>query len=190
MSRPRRSHRDRARAVEPTRTPRLLPSRRFARDTSRNTAVSPGASQPCGTAAVFFSRSRGRSPRRSRRSFRGSPRSVPRPRLTRNRNCLFCLSPRVSYPACDGATWTWKEYYDDTLRTAKSFMKLGVGRFESVSILGFNSPEWLLSNNSHFIIVAPTFQLKLSCSLETVRAPAQQLASGSYATAAAHCAHT
>ena len=26
-------------------------------------------------------------------------------------------------------------------------MKLGVGRFESVSILGFNSPEWLLSNN-------------------------------------------
>lgn len=54
VSRPRRSHRDRARAVEPTRTPRLLPSRRFARDTSRNTAVSPGASQPCGTAAVFF----------------------------------------------------------------------------------------------------------------------------------------
>ncbi len=26
-------------------------------------------------------------------------------------------------------------------------MALGVGRFESVSILGFNSPEWLLSNN-------------------------------------------
>jgi len=48
--------------------------------------------------------------------------------------------------AHDGKTWTWKEYYNDTIVAAKSFIKLGVGRFESVSILGFNSPEWVLAN--------------------------------------------
>eukprot|EP00227_Mantoniella_beaufortii_P011486 CAMPEP_0197602944 /NCGR_PEP_ID=MMETSP1326-20131121/38221_1 /TAXON_ID=1155430 /ORGANISM="Genus nov. species nov., Strain RCC2288" /LENGTH=658 /DNA_ID=CAMNT_0043170385 /DNA_START=73 /DNA_END=2049 /DNA_ORIENTATION=- len=47
---------------------------------------------------------------------------------------------------CDGKTWTWKQYYDDSMVAAKGFIALGVGRFESVSILGFNSPEWLLSN--------------------------------------------
>ena len=49
--------------------------------------------------------------------------------------------------ACTGEKWTVKEYYDDSARAAKSFIHLGVGRFESVSILGFNSPEWLMSNN-------------------------------------------
>lgn len=49
--------------------------------------------------------------------------------------------------ACTGEEWTVKEYYDDSARAAKSFIHLGVGRFESVSILGFNSPEWLMSNN-------------------------------------------
>ena len=42
--------------------------------------------------------------------------------------------------ACTGEEWTVKEYYDDSARAAKSFIHLGVGRFESVSILGFNSP--------------------------------------------------
>ena len=52
----------------------------------------------------------------------------------------------MTHAACDDTVWTWKEYYNDTIKAAKSFMHLGLGRFESVSILGFNSPEWLLSN--------------------------------------------
>ena len=52
----------------------------------------------------------------------------------------------MTHAACDDTEWTWKEYYNDTIKAAKSFMHLGLGRFESVSILGFNSPEWLLSN--------------------------------------------
>jgi long-chain-fatty-acid--CoA ligase ACSBG len=52
----------------------------------------------------------------------------------------------LTHAACDDTEWTWKEYYNDTIKAAKSFMHLGLGRFESVSILGFNSPEWLLSN--------------------------------------------
>jgi len=49
--------------------------------------------------------------------------------------------------ACTGEKWTVAEYYDDCVKTAKSFLHLGLGRFESVAILGFNSPEWLMSNN-------------------------------------------
>jgi long-chain-fatty-acid--CoA ligase ACSBG len=42
--------------------------------------------------------------------------------------------------------WSWKEYYGDTMTAAKGFIKLGLGRFESVSILGFNAPEWNIAN--------------------------------------------
>ena len=49
--------------------------------------------------------------------------------------------------ACTGEKWTVKEYYDDCVKTAKSFIHLGLERYESVCILGFNSPEWLMANN-------------------------------------------
>jgi long-chain-fatty-acid--CoA ligase ACSBG len=42
--------------------------------------------------------------------------------------------------------WTWKEYYSDARRAAKAFMVLGVEHFGSVSIFGFNSPEWCISS--------------------------------------------
>eukprot|EP00747_Dinoflagellata_sp_TGD_P168209 gnl/TRDRNA2_/TRDRNA2_194067_c0_seq1.p1 gnl/TRDRNA2_/TRDRNA2_194067_c0~~gnl/TRDRNA2_/TRDRNA2_194067_c0_seq1.p1 ORF type:complete len:744 (+),score=162.04 gnl/TRDRNA2_/TRDRNA2_194067_c0_seq1:52-2283(+) len=42
--------------------------------------------------------------------------------------------------------WTWGEYNRDARRSAKAFMKLGVKQFGSVSIFGFNSPEWLISS--------------------------------------------
>jgi len=40
------------------------------------------------------------------------------------------------------AVWSWKQYYDDTMTAAKGFIALGLGRFESVNILGFNAPQW------------------------------------------------
>jgi len=43
-------------------------------------------------------------------------------------------------------TWTWKEYHEDVRTVAKAFIDLGLGRFESVCILGFNSPEWVISD--------------------------------------------
>jgi long-chain-fatty-acid--CoA ligase ACSBG len=37
--------------------------------------------------------------------------------------------------------------YEDSVRTcAKGFLKLGLEKYHSVSILGFNSPEWFFSN--------------------------------------------
>ncbi|XP_035409969.1 long-chain-fatty-acid--CoA ligase ACSBG1 isoform X3 [Cygnus atratus] len=40
---------------------------------------------------------------------------------------------------------TFSEYYCLSRKAAKSFLKLGLERFHSVAILGFNSPEWFIS---------------------------------------------
>nr|XP_033776576.1 long-chain-fatty-acid--CoA ligase ACSBG1 [Geotrypetes seraphini] len=40
---------------------------------------------------------------------------------------------------------TFSEYHKLSRRAAKSFLKLGLERFHSVGILGFNSPEWFIS---------------------------------------------
>lgn len=48
----------------------------------------------------------------------------------------------------DGAwvKWTYKHYYEDTMKVAASFVKLGLQPGNGVSILGFNSPEWFISD--------------------------------------------
>lgn len=42
--------------------------------------------------------------------------------------------------------WTWQQYYDDCQAAAKSFIKLGLDQYHSVAIIGFNSPEWFMSD--------------------------------------------
>ncbi|CAN9512653.1 unnamed protein product [Ophioblennius macclurei] len=44
------------------------------------------------------------------------------------------------------ATLTWRQYYQQCRAAAKSFLKLGLERYHGVAILGFNSPEWFISN--------------------------------------------
>uniref|UniRef100_A0A7S4T575 AMP-dependent synthetase/ligase domain-containing protein n=1 Tax=Alexandrium monilatum TaxID=311494 RepID=A0A7S4T575_9DINO len=41
--------------------------------------------------------------------------------------------------------WTWADFHRDARRAAKGFMVLGVEQFGSVSIFGFNAPEWAIS---------------------------------------------
>ena len=41
--------------------------------------------------------------------------------------------------------WTYKQYYDDANTTAKGFIKLGLEPRKTVAILGFNAPEWFIS---------------------------------------------
>mmetsp|Transcript_1620 Transcript_1620/g.3762 ORF Transcript_1620/g.3762 Transcript_1620/m.3762 type:complete len:754 (-) Transcript_1620:101-2362(-) len=50
-----------------------------------------------------------------------------------------------SKPLSEWKTWTWKQYYEDTRAAAKGFLKLGAVRYDGVMILGFNSPEWFMS---------------------------------------------
>ena len=41
--------------------------------------------------------------------------------------------------------WTYKQYYDEANTTAKGFIKLGLEPRKTVAILGFNAPEWFIS---------------------------------------------
>uniref|UniRef100_A0A7N8WTX3 long-chain-fatty-acid--CoA ligase n=1 Tax=Mastacembelus armatus TaxID=205130 RepID=A0A7N8WTX3_9TELE len=43
-------------------------------------------------------------------------------------------------------TLTWRQYYEQCRAAAKSFLKLGLKRYNGVGILGFNSPEWFISD--------------------------------------------
>lgn len=42
--------------------------------------------------------------------------------------------------------WTYKEYYNDCRKFAKSLEHLNVGCFKIVNVLGFNSPEWFIAS--------------------------------------------
>ncbi|MED5373243.1 MAG: AMP-binding protein [Myxococcota bacterium] len=43
-------------------------------------------------------------------------------------------------------TWTWSQYREDVHKAAKALLHLGVERNTGVSIIGFNSPEWAISD--------------------------------------------
>merc|ERR1719466_260278 len=42
--------------------------------------------------------------------------------------------------------WTYTEYLENIKTVAKAFIKLGLKRSHAVGILGFNAPEWHISN--------------------------------------------
>ena len=42
-------------------------------------------------------------------------------------------------------TWTFKQYYLDVARGAKSMIRLGLEPHNGVCVLGFNSPEWFIA---------------------------------------------
>ncbi|ODN00703.1 Long-chain-fatty-acid--CoA ligase ACSBG2 [Orchesella cincta] len=42
--------------------------------------------------------------------------------------------------------WTYKQYLRDVRTAAKGFIALGLEKYHSVGILGFNSPEWFISD--------------------------------------------
>ncbi|KAF7405424.1 hypothetical protein HZH66_004330 [Vespula vulgaris] len=54
----------------------------------------------------------------------------------------------VSRPGPDGTNtiYTYKEYETEVKTVAKAFLKLGLERYHSVCILGFNSPQWFISD--------------------------------------------
>ena len=60
--------------------------------------------------------------------------------------------------------WTWNEYYRECERFAKTLISLDVPSFDVVNIMGFNSPEWFISNMGSILAsciaagVYPTYQ--------------------------------
>ena len=49
-------------------------------------------------------------------------------------------------------TWTFKEYYLDVAKCAKSLIKVGLEPHNGVCVLGFNSPEWFISYLSGIMV--------------------------------------
>ena len=43
-------------------------------------------------------------------------------------------------------TWSYKDYLNDVRTAAKGFIFLGLEPFHSVGIMGFNAPEWFISD--------------------------------------------
>ena len=43
------------------------------------------------------------------------------------------------------AKWTYEEYYKQSQMAAKGFIQLGLQRYHAVCVLGFNCPEWFVS---------------------------------------------
>ncbi|KAM9312859.1 long-chain-fatty-acid--CoA ligase ACSBG1 [Gastrophryne carolinensis] len=77
--------------------------------------------------------------------------SCPQPPVTVHQMFLECVDKYGTLNAISSkrdGVWehmTFVEYYKLCRRAAKSFLKLGLKRFYSVGILGFNSPEWFIS---------------------------------------------
>jgi long-chain-fatty-acid--CoA ligase ACSBG len=74
-------------------------------------------------------------------------------RLVQSTRAGAALSSGVS-SVTDGYTvapgppiqWTWREYYARVVGVARAFIALGVEQFDSVAIMGFNSPQWFTAN--------------------------------------------
>lgn len=47
--------------------------------------------------------------------------------------------------------WTWNDYWNDSLKFAKSLLSLQVPSYGIVNILGFNSPEWIIANSGSIV---------------------------------------
>ncbi|XP_076178092.1 acyl-CoA synthetase bubblegum family member 1 isoform X2 [Ptiloglossa arizonensis] len=68
--------------------------------------------------------------------------------LTKTANLFPNQIALVTKPDTDGKrkTYTYKEYKNTVRIVAKAFLKLGLERYHGVCVLGFNSPEWLISD--------------------------------------------
>ena len=74
------------------------------------------------------------------------PISVPTLFRTTVENLPNRVALGVRGPSGEDLTWTYSQYHDEVAAVAKAFINLGLERFHSVGILGYNSPEWVISN--------------------------------------------
>jgi long-chain-fatty-acid--CoA ligase ACSBG len=56
------------------------------------------------------------------------------------------LSEGKTADETEWTTWTWKEYEEQVYAFAKALVSLGFEKFDTINIIGFNSPEWFMSN--------------------------------------------
>ena len=52
---------------------------------------------------------------------------------------------KTALVACTGKTYSWKEYYENSHNFARALVTLGIKAFDAVTIIGFNSPEYMFA---------------------------------------------
>eukprot|EP01038_Epipyxis_sp_PR26KG_P016834 gene16834-23050_t len=67
------------------------------------------------------------------------------------RNALAVKKPVNGKVPSDWKYWTYRQYWDDCMKFARTLVYLKVGQFQVVNILGFNSPEWFIANNGSIL---------------------------------------
>eukprot|EP00051_Salpingoeca_urceolata_P004954 m.69126 g.69126 ORF g.69126 m.69126 type:complete len:737 (-) comp13958_c0_seq1:266-2476(-) len=74
----------------------------------------------------------------------------PRTVVSQFRNAVSkhpdAVALKVERPLGTWKQWTYSEYYQQARTAAKAFMTLGLEPSQSINIIGFNSPEWLIAD--------------------------------------------
>jgi long-chain acyl-CoA synthetase len=82
------------------------------------------------------------------------------------------LSSRPAYHVRTGGTWhptSWEKYAEQVKRAGKALMALGLEPGQSVSILGFNRPEWVIFDVACMAVGGAPAGIYTTCSPEEVR---------------------
>jgi long-chain acyl-CoA synthetase len=82
------------------------------------------------------------------------------------------LSSRSAYYVRKGGSWqgtSWDSYADQVKRAGKALMALGFQPGQSVSILGFNRPEWVVFDVACMAVGGAPAGIYTTCSPEEVR---------------------
>ena len=64
---------------------------------------------------------------------------------------------------------SYAQYYEQSVKLAKSLLAIGVKQFQGVSIMGFNSPEWMIANIGAILAGALATGIYSTNNLETTK---------------------
>jgi len=79
-----------------------------------------------------------------RRSKKGIASFATRTVMNSFERCVKRAGNKLALKSCDGKTWTWAQYYEEVNTAAKALISIGFQSHDSINILGFNAPEWLI----------------------------------------------
>lgn len=52
---------------------------------------------------------------------------------------------RIALVSCRGIKYTWMQYYENSHRFARALISIGLKPFDTVSVIGFNAPEYMFA---------------------------------------------
>ena len=77
-----------------------------------------------------------------------------------------------AYFVKDGDRWRatrWRDYVAEARRCARALLHAGVGPGQGVAMLGFNRPEWVITDHAAMMVGAAPVGIYTTCSSEEVQ---------------------